>query len=822
MLQGIFMFAAIGFGGYLLYKQVSLSVWAISFALFSALVFKYMNPGLITQLLLFASLIVLLLLNVKPLRRQLISRHLFKVIAKAMPSMSSTEREALEAGTVSWEGEIFSGAPDFKLLRNAPSVQLNEEEQAFMDGQVNELCRLIDDWDITHNRVDMPEEVWTFIREKGFLGMIIPKRYGGLGFSATAQMSVLTRIYSCSITVATTISVPNSLGPAELLLKYGTEEQKNYYLPRLADGREIPCFALTGPDAGSDAASIPDKGVVCRQEFKGKEVLGIKLNWNKRYITLCPIATVIGLAFRLYDPEHLLGNKTDIGISCALIPAHTPGIVKGRRHFPLNTAFLNGPTQGKDVFIPLDYLIGGAAMAGQGWRMLMECLSAGRAISLPSSASGGAQTAAMAAGAYARVRKQFNQPIAKFEGIEEPLARIAGNTYLIDAALTMTAAAIDHGAKPSVAGAILKYHTTERARQIALDAMDIHGGKGICLGPNNYLGRGYQGAPISITVEGANILTRSLIIFGQGAIRCHPYVFKEIESVRNNDLQAFDKAFFAHGGFILSNLSKSILFSFTDARWSKAPASAVKRYYQLIHRYSANLAFLSDFCMSVMGGDLKRKEKISARLGDMLSTLYLASAVLKRFHEDHEPVSDLPLVQWCCQQLFYECEHAMSGVITNFNPGWARVLLKVIFLPFGRRRHRPVDQLGQKLAQILSEPNEVRERLTRLVFKEALDNCPLGRLEAAFHLISSSADLERKIIKASKEGLLQSLGFRAQIKEANKAGLISDEEAAHLYQAEEARQQVIAVDDFSTDELSRNVVKLTAKALQDDVLTETA
>ncbi|KTD26884.1 acyl-CoA dehydrogenase [Legionella israelensis] len=820
MLQSIFMIAAIGFGVYLLYKRASLSVWAISFTLFSALILKYVEPGAITKLFLLASLTMLVFLNIKPLRRQLISQHLFKLISKSMPSMSSTEREALEAGTVSWEGEIFSGAPDFKTLRNSPTVQLSEEEQAFMDGPVNELCRMIDDWDITHNRTDMPEEVWAFIKEKGFLGMIIPKKYGGLEFSATAQMSILTKIYGRSITVATSISVPNSLGPAELLLKYGTEEQKSYYLPRLADGQEIPCFALTAPDAGSDAASIPDKGIVCRQEFNEEEVVGIKLSWNKRYITLCPIATVIGLAFRLYDPEHLLGNKVDIGISCALIPAHTPGVVKGRRHFPLNSAFLNGPTQGKDVFIPMDYLIGGAAMAGQGWRMLMECLSAGRAISLPSSALGGAQAAALTTGAYARVRKQFNQPIAKFEGIEEPLARIAGYTYLIDAALTMTAAAIDHGAKPSVAGAILKYHTTERARQIALDAMDVHGGKGICLGPNNYLGRGYQGAPISITVEGANILTRSLIIFGQGAIRCHPYIFKELESVRNHDLVSFDKTFFAHAGFVLSNLTKSIVFSITDARWSKTPASSVKRYYQLVHRYSANLAFLADFCMSVIGGDLKRKEKISARLGDMLSTLYLVSAVLKRFHEDHEPVSDLPLVQWCCQQMLYECEHAMSGVITNFNRKWAKIMLKVILLPFGRRRHKPEDKLGQKLAQIISEPNEVRNRLTRLVFKDSIENCPVGRLEAAFQLICSTVDLERKIIKAAKEGLLQTPSFLDQIKEARELDLISDEEADQLYKAEAARQQVIAVDDFASDELSRNVVKLATKSLEDNLLTE--
>ena len=646
MLEAILIFAVIATIGGLLTRQAAISVWAISFALLIGLIMKFGNPGGFVLTILCSLEVMFLIGAFKPLRRELFSRHIFKVIKKAMPTMSATERDALEAGTVSWEGDIFSGAPDFSILRSLPTVSLTADEQAFMDGPVDTLCSMLDDWDITHNRTDLPPEVWQFIKDNRFLGMIIPKQYGGLEFSATAQMSILVRIYGRSVTAATTISVPNSLGPGELLLKYGTEDQKNKYLPRLADGREIPCFALTGPNAGSDAASIPDMGTVCTQVFNGQETLGVRLNWDKRYITLCPVASVIGLAFRMFDPENLLGKGEDVGISCALIPATTKGITKGRRHYPLNAAFLNGPTQGKDVFIPMDYLIGGAAMAGQGWMMLMECLSAGRAISLPSSANGGVQAVALATGAYARIRRQFNQPIARFEGIEEPLARIAGHTYIIDSAVTMAAAAIDNGAKPSVAGAILKYHTTELARHISTDAMDIHGGKGICLGPNNYLARGYQSSPIGITVEGANILTRSLIIFGQGAIRCHPYVFKEMESVRTNNLVEFDKAFFGHMGFILANLTKSIIFAWTDASFTMAPASSVKKYYQLVHKYSANLAFLADFSMAVLGGKLKRKEKLSARLGDMLSSLYLASAVLKRFYEDGEPEADLALVEW--------------------------------------------------------------------------------------------------------------------------------------------------------------------------------
>lgn len=824
MLHAILVIVTIGAAGILLTRQAAISVWAISFALFSGLVISYGSPGFLTKMILGLVELVLIIGSIKPLRRALLSKHFFKIVSKAMPAMSATEREALEAGTVSWEGDLFSGAPDFSALRNAPTVSLTDEEQAFLDGPVNTLCGMLDDWDITHNKTDLPPEVWSFIKENRFLGMIIPKRYGGLEFSATAQMSVLVKVYGRSVTAATTISVPNSLGPGELLLKYGTEEQKNYYLPRLADGREVPCFALTGPNAGSDAASIPDQGIVCKQEFNGKEVLGVRLNWDKRYITLCPVATVVGLAFRMMDPDNLLGKGENVGITCALIPAITKGVVTGRRHFPLNTGFLNGPTQGKDVFIPMDYLIGGAEMAGNGWRMLMECLSAGRAISLPSSANGCIQTAALASGAYARIRKQFNQSIGKFEGIEEPLARIAANAYIVDASLTMAAAAIDHGAKPSVAGAILKYHTTERARWVSFDSMDIHGGKGICLGPNNYLGRGYQSSPIGITVEGANILTRSLIIFGQGAIRCHPYVFTELESIRNNDLVAFDKAFFAHAGFIITNFTKSLIFGWTDAYFSKAPVSSVKRYYQLIHKYSTNLAFLADFSMAVLGGDLKRKEKLSARLGDMLSNLYMASAVLKRFHADGEPKADLPLVEWSCQHLLNECEMAMQGVIINFPQRWARITLHLILKPLGNRRHKPNDQLGHKLARILTEPNEVRDRLTRLVYKEATEHCPIGKMEVAFHKICAVEELERKVTRAVKEGVLKSLTLLNQIDEALLCNVLTKEEAKQLKEAELARQDVIKVDDFDDSELRRSSVKngKTKKAVlsKDDIESE--
>lgn len=787
---------------FLLTRQASIIVWTISYTIIALLLVQYGQMNLISKSVLYM-IWATLIICATPLRRKLISHYLFHRAKKFMPSMSNTEREALEAGTIGWEGDLFRGAPDLNKLLYMPSVSLTAEEQAFIDGSVNELCRMIDDWQITHIDTDLSKEIWQFIKEKGFLGMIIPKNYGGLGFSATAQFSILAKLYGRSITVGTTVCVPNSLGPAELLLKYGTNDQKDYYLPRLADGREIPCFALTSPDAGSDAASIPDQGIVCYQHFMGKETLGISVTWNKRYVTLCPIATVIGLAFRLFDPENILGKGYDVGITCALIPANTPGVIKGRRHFPLNTAFLNGPTQGKDVFIPIEYLIGGAELAGTGWRMLMQCLSAGRAISLPSSAAGGAQVAALACGAYTRIRKQFNQPIGYFEGIQEPLARITGNTYMIDAALTMIAATIDHGAKPAVAGAILKYHSTERARQVAIDAMDIHGGKGICLGPNNYLGRGYQNTPISITVEGANILTRNLIIFGQGVMRCHPYAFRELESLKQNDVTTFDKALWSHIGFLLANFTKSFIFSITDAHFTFTPNVKLKRYYELIYRYSANLAFLADISLIMLGAALKKKEKISARLGDILSNLYLISAVLKRFYNDNEPAADLPLVEWCCQELFFGCAEAIHEVIVNFPVRWVRILLKITMQPFGQRHAKPSDLLEQRVAKILLSPNTTRERVTRLVFTEAIQNCPVGRLEAVFMKVCAVEDLEKKLLRAVKAKKLTALTFSQQIDEAEICGMLNTEQANLLREIEQARQAIIAVDDFDDHELRR-------------------
>lgn len=804
MLASLFLWGIFFYSCLLISKKSSGYVWLLSYIIFTALLFKYNTDQITINFFIASVLTTLTLLNIKPFRKLLVSGFIFKIIKKFVPKMSTTEREALEAGTVSWEGELFRGNPDFTNLISAKPGKISTREQKFLDGPVNELCRMLDDWDVTHKNVDLPKEAWEFIKKNGFLGMIIPKKYGGLEFSTTAQMMVLVKIYSCSITAATTVAVPNSLGPAELLLKYGTEEQKNYYLPRLAVGDEIPCFALTGPNAGSDAASIPDTGVICYKTINGEKVLGMSLTWDKRYITLCPVATIIGLAFRLFDPDNILGKGEDLGISCALIPADTKGVIKGRRHFPLNSAFMNGPTQGKDVFLSLDCLIGGQEMAGHGWRMLMECLSAGRAISLPAGACGAAKAAALTSGAYARIRTQFHQPIANFEGIEEPLARITGHTYIINAMLTRIAAYIDDGAEPPVASAIVKYHTTELSRQIACDAMDIHGGKGICLGPNNYLGRGFQSCPISITVEGANILSRSLIIFGQGVIRCHPYIFDEMEAVRNNDLNKFDNAFCGHFKFAVANLLNSLVLTTTDARFLKYPKDSLTRFYQLIRLYSVILASFSDLAMMLLGGELKRKEKLSARFGDVLSYLYQVSAVLKKFHEDGCPEEDFPVVKWCAEELFFKCEDALYEITVNFPIRWMRWVLRAIYIPYGRIRKKPSDNLGKQLAKLISTPSKTRERLTKNIFAEDLVSCPVGRVEAAFKKIIQAQELEKRVHHALKEAKSTALTASAQIEEAKTLKIINEKEYKLLIEAEEARQQVIAVDSFTFEELQRD------------------
>lgn len=742
---------------------------------------------------------------VSGIRQSLISRKALAVFKKVLPAMSQTEKEALDAGTVWWEAELFKGKPEWKNLHAIQTPKLSAEEQAFLDGPVNEVCAMVNDFQVTHELADLPPEVWQYLKDHKFFAMIIKKKYGGLEFSAYAQSLVLQKLTGVSGVLSSTVGVPNSLGPGELLQHYGTEEQKDYYLPRLAEGKEIPCFALTSPEAGSDAGSIPDYGVVCKGQWEGKEVLGMRLTWNKRYITLAPVATVLGLAFKLRDPQGLLGDKEDLGITCALIPTNVKGVEIGNRHFPLNVPFQNGPTRGKDIFVPIDFIIGGEKMAGQGWRMLVECLSVGRGITLPSNSTGGIKTAALATGAYSRIRRQFKQPIGHMEGIEEPLARIGGNAYVMDAASNLTVAGIDLGEKPSVISAIVKYHCTHRGQQSIIDAMDIVGGKGICIGPSNFLARGYQGSPIAVTVEGANILTRSMIIFGQGAIRCHPYVLEEMNAAysdASDAVEKFDKALAGHVSFTMSNLVRSIWFGLSDGLGSSAPTKdATKRYYQQLNRYSANLALLSDISMAVLGGSLKRKERLSARLGDILSQLYLSSAALKRFEQDGRPVEDLPLVHWALQDSLKQAETAVDEFLANFpNKAIARTL-RVLIMPFGRVRKAPSDKLDSKVARILQTPSATRSRIGRGQYLAPTENNPAGKIELALSVILQAEPVFDKVCKAQgKRRPFLRLDMIAE--EGLAQGIISQEEAELLREAEQHRLDTINVDDFEPEQLA--------------------
>ncbi|MGW8247602.1 MAG: acyl-CoA dehydrogenase [Acidiferrobacterales bacterium] len=788
----------------LAYFRVALALSTVAYAVLvsAALYIHSVGPfGWSVAAIIF--LVIAVPLNVLPLRRALFSSPALRIFRKIMPAMSDTEREAIEAGTVWWDAQLFSGKPDWRKLLASSRPTLTQEERDFIDGPVETLCGMIDDWRISSEFKDLPPEVWQFMKDKGFFGMIIPKEYGGLGFTALGHSNVVMKVASRSITAAVTVMVPNSLGPAELLLHYGTDEQKQHYLPKLATGEEMPCFALTGPEAGSDAGAMPDNGVVCRGEFEGKDVLGIRLNWDKRYITLGPVATVLGLAFKLYDPDHLLGEKDSLGITLALIPTDTAGITIGRRHNPLDNPFQNGPNQGKDVFIPIDWVIGGQEQVGKGWRMLMESLAAGRSISLPALSTGGCKTVARVTGAYARVRRQFKVPIGKFEGVDEALARLAGYAYMTDAARTLTLAAVDAGEKPSVMSAIVKYHLTETMRRSINDAMDVQGGSGICMGPKNFLGRAYQALPIAITVEGANILTRSLIIYGQGAIRCHPYVFAEMQAVADDDhkraLVNFDKALFGHIGFAMSNAMRSLFLAMTGGYFVRIPVSGrIQRYYQLLTRMSSSFAFVSDVCMLVFGGALKRKERISGRLGDILSYMYLASATLKRFEDQGRPDDDLPLMRWVCLYCLHNIERSFSHIMTNFPVRPIAWLMRMIVFPIGRHFHEPTDRLGNEIAAMLLQPSAARDRLTRGIFINEDPNDATGRIESALPKVIAAEPVERKLRQAERRGDIHGETTEALVAAGLKAQLINEQEAKLVNEASAARLNAIAVDDFAT------------------------
>lgn len=793
-------------GAFAAYHRLRLATWIALGA--TGLVACWLLGAPVGATMVAAALLALVaaLLLIGPIRKALITTPLLKFFRKVLPPLSQTERIALETGSVGFEGELFTGDPDWNTLLNYPKPELTADEQAFLDGPVEELCRMVDEWQINHVHADLPPEMWEFIKKNRFFGMIIPKEYGGLGFSALAHHKVIQKLATASSVVSSTVGVPNSLGPGELLMHYGTQEQKEYYLPRLAVGEEVPCFALTGPFAGSDATSIPDYGIVCKGEWNGAQVLGVRLTFDKRYITLAPVSTLIGLAFRMYDPDGLIGDTRDIGITLALMPRDTPGVDAGRRHFPLNSPFQNGPVRGKDVFIPLSQLIGGVEKAGLGWNMLNECLAVGRSITLPSTASGGVKFAAVVAGAYARIRKQFGLSIGRFEGVEEALSRIGGRAYAASALSQATAAAVDRGDVPSVPSAIAKYHCTEMGRQSASDFMDIVGGKGIILGPRNLGGRAWQASPIAITVEGANIMTRSLLIFGQGAILCHPWVMKEMKAAQDPDhaagLRDFDRNLFGHMGFAISNAVRSFWFGITGAKIGAAPGDDyTRRYFRKLDRYSANLALMADVSMLMLGGKLKFKESLSGRLGDVLSHLYMTSAMLKRYHDEGAPEAEQPLLAWAFHDSVHRIETSLSAALRNFpiRPvGW---LMWALVFPLGRRAVPPGDRLSHRVAALLMSPNAARERLAKGVFLTPGPNNPGGRIDSYLAKAIAAEPVERKLMKALKNSDIQALDFASQLEEGVREGWITAEERAQLEELRELTLDAISVDDFDAEDL---------------------
>ncbi|WP_065755350.1 acyl-CoA dehydrogenase [Bradyrhizobium paxllaeri] len=729
-------------------------------------------------------------------RRDFISKPIFAFARGAMPAMSDTEREALEAGDVWWDADLFTGNPDWsKLLAVAPAA-LTEEERAFLNGPVDELCAMLDEWKINWEWRDLPPQAWAFIKRHKFFGMIIPKEFGGLGFSPYAHSEVVRKLSSRSLTAAVTVMVPNSLGPGELLMRFGTREQQDKWLPRLADGRDIPCFGLTSPEAGSDAASMVDTGIICKGNFEGREVLGLRLNWHKRYITLGPVATLLGLAFKAYDPDHLVGTEEELGITVALIPTDRPGVDIGRRHLPAMQVFQNGPNWGRDVFIPMDYIIGGQERLGQGWKMLMTALAAGRGISLPSLSAAGAAYAARTTGAYARIREQFGISIGKFEGIEEPLARIAGTAYLLDAARRLTCAALNQGHHPAVISGIMKLHATDRMRIVIDDAMDIHGGKAVIDGPQNYMGSLYRAVPVGITVEGANILTRNLIVFGQGAIRAHPFLLEEMnalgEADRAKGLEAFDKAFWSHVGHSFKTMFRAWGRSWTGGLFAPAPdAGEATRFYRQLSRYSSAFALCADMALLTLGGALKRKEMLSARFGDILSELYLLSAALKRWQDEGRQREDFAALEWCMASGFRIIENRFAEILANLPNRLVAVILKFLIQPFGAKVTGPSDRVVHACAQLVLEPSAARDRLTADL-SAVDDDGGIARLEKAFRLVTAAEDAAKQMRAARLHDW----------KEAVKKGVITQAQGEKLAAAHEAVAKVIEVDDFAPEALS--------------------
>jgi len=782
-------------------------VAAITFLIQAGYAFGPMGGFTFTKLLGWIPAILLALLAYRPLRRQFLIVPAFRMVKKILPPVSATEREALDAGTLGFDAEIFSGEPDWAKLRAVLPMTLTAEERDFLDGPVEQLCRMADDWQIRGKDRDVPEEIWDFVKKNGFLGMLISKEHGGLGFSAQAQSLVIGKIASRSPDVSIVVMVPNSLGPGELIEKFGTDAQKDHFLPRLARGEEVPCFALTGPYAGSDAAAMRDIGTVTRGQHNGSETLGIRLSWDKRYITLAPNATLLGLAFRLFDPEKLLGKAEDLGITLALVPTDHPGVEIGRRHLPCGNAFPNGPTWGNDVFIPFDFMIGGPERAGQGWRMLMSCLAAGRAISLPASSTAAAKSMLRVTSAYARIRKQFGISIGRMEGIEEPLARMVEAAYLLESGRAVTASMVAGGDKPSVISALMKYKSTEWARQSINDAMDIHGGKAICDGPSNYIQAAYQSIPVSITVEGANILTRTLMVIAQGALRSHPWLFKEVEAVQHWDeeqgLNAFEGAFEGHVAFSLANFFGAFFHNITFGLFGRAPSTRyMGHWYRQAYRASRNFALVADLSVALLGGGLKTKQQITGRLADALAEIYLIACMLKRFEDDGEPQEDRVILAYCAQNALTRFYGSLGRVLDNFPNPVAAFLMRIAIFPFGNSWRLARDVQAKALARLVLEPGVVRDRLTREIFVSHDPEDAMGVLEAALIKMVAAEDADRKIERAVRDGKIQRFLGNDWFADALAKGVITAEEATLLRETDALVAKVIAVDHFDPDEIT--------------------
>ncbi|WEK04816.1 MAG: acyl-CoA dehydrogenase [Candidatus Devosia phytovorans] len=751
--------------------------------------------------------LVMLVLSIAAIRKAVLMVPIYGAVKSILPRVSRTEQEALDAGTVGWDAELFSGRPDWSKLNDIRPLTLTPEEQAFLDNQTNVACSMIDDWDIRNNRADLSPELWQYFKDEGFLGMLIAKEHGGLGFSAQAQSMIVSKIASRSVAAGITVMVPNSLGPGELLEKYGTPEQKQKYLHRLARGQEVPCFALTGVHSGSDAGGMRDIGVVTKGQWNGEEVLGVKLSFDKRYITLAPIATLVGLAFILKDPDNLLGRGNDIGITLALVPHDHKGMEIGRRHFPARQAFMNGPVRGKDVFIPMDFLIGGTSYAGQGWRMLMECLSTGRAISLPAIGTTSIKQTLRATSAYARVRRQFGIPVGIMEGVAEPLGEMIKRAYTFEAARRLTASMVDEGQRPAVIAGLLKYIATEAMRDSMDDAFDIHGGRAIQDGPGNYLFGAYQALPVAITVEGANILTRTLMTFAQGVLRAHPFLLKEVQAAQNKDrkegLDQFDLAFGGHAKFMLRNIAASFLHGVSNGAFASTPNQGpMAQWYRKLHRYSQAFALTADWTTVFLGGALKRKQKISGRMADILGDLYMMSATLRRFEDEGRLAEDRELVDAIMADRIAIMERTFGEVFANFpNPlfAWA---MRVLCFPLGRHAKPASDRVNYRFVRSVLRPGAFRDRLTTGTYVSFDPNDITGVLEDAFIKVTEAEEIEARFVKAARKGVIERRLDRDPFADAVAAGVLNDNEAGIMRAADEATERVVKVDDFASDELT--------------------